>query len=172
MGKKKQKKHHPLAFGYTEGFMHGNVVSYSKKIYTARRVKIVNSDGVTVFEGPVFGYDSDWNSLKGEYKDGIEVTGDEKSGLVETLKLPEHLANLAIDVRLTKAKPMACLYTSIADYCQSLLGIRFTDEDRRWHRNSSSRTAFASVESSSSRTTACAETSSSGNGCSGAIRLP
>ena len=137
MGKKKQKKHNPLAVGYDDshwsGYSGGGTKSYGRTVFYAKRAKLVRANGEVIADVPVCGYTSDWTAFKKAFP--VEVTGDEKN-LVETAILPaEEWEKLLEDVTLSKKKPMACLYTAVEQYCKSILGVSFESEDRTFFDN-------------------------------------
>lgn len=112
--------------------MNGSVGTSWKEIHYDMRIKVVNPDGVVIADLPGWGNKSDFDDMKKQYGN-VEVTGDAKSGLTQTVTVPaEH--DCTTEVVFTKKGPMMCLYDAVKDYSESLLGVKLNDEDRQFFK--------------------------------------
>lgn len=107
----------------------------SGSVEYTKRVRFLNEDGSVKTDVPLYGYaiSTDWTAMKNCYKGKCEVTGDEKTGLVETITLPlGELEELVVPVNLSTKRPMMCLYDATKDFVRKIHGVEFTQEDEEF----------------------------------------
>jgi hypothetical protein len=129
----------PLTIGNTwwknESYGYGNTYSFSntKDVHYDKLARVKREDG-TVVDLPMWtNYTNDFEDLKKQHT--VEVIGDATSGLKQVVIVPDEYHQFENSVTFQKKTPLMCLYDAIADYCQSILGVKFTEEDRTFFKN-------------------------------------
>lgn len=131
--KKRKKKSNALKIGYGEWYGGGNTTySTGKVIHRDKLACVTDPTTNQKVVVPLYGYQMDFKDLKEAF--GCRVEGDAKSGLVEVVDIPDEFGKLLTVVKLNQAEPMMCLYTAISEYCESLLGVKLNDDDKKFFK--------------------------------------
>lgn len=118
--------------------------NYNRFIWDDKRVRLVKDNGPdgkeeVIADVPAVGSSWDFDQMKKQYP--VVLTGQGKEA-VETVIVSDpdgerfmKLVAMVQDIKLTKQKPLMCVYTATDDYLEKVLGVRLSQEDREFFEN-------------------------------------